>query len=60
MEYDTEKIERVPPQSIEAERAVLGGMLLEVEAVTRAVEIISPEAFYRPAHQRICQAMVAC
>ena len=59
MEYGTDKIERVPPQSLEAERAVLGGMLLEAEAMTRAVEIVTAEAFYRPAHQRICQAMVA-
>ncbi|MBN1163892.1 MAG: replicative DNA helicase, partial [Candidatus Krumholzibacteriota bacterium] len=51
--------ERVPPQAIEAEKAVLGGVLLEPEAATKAIEILSPEAFYHPAHVRIFRAMVA-
>ncbi len=59
MEYDADKFERVPPQAVEAERAVLGGMLLDPEAVTKAVEIVSAEAFYRPAHQCIFRAMIA-
>lgn len=59
MESKIDTIERVPPQSLEAERAVLGGVLLEAEAATRAVEVVSPEAFYRPAHQRIFRAMIA-
>jgi replicative DNA helicase len=54
-----ESYEKVPPQAIEAERAVLGGVLLEQEAATKAVEIVSPEAFYRPAHGRIFQAMAS-
>ena len=45
-------IERIPPQNLDAERAVLGGMLLEPEASTRAVEIVAAENFYRPAHGR--------
>ena len=59
MEYDSDKFERVPPQSLDAERAVLGGVLLEPEAATKAIEIVSPDVFYRPAHQRIFQAMIA-
>jgi len=51
-------IDRVPPQNVEAERAVLGGVLLEPEAATKAIEIVSPECFYRPAHQKIFQAMI--
>lgn len=49
---------KVPPQSIEAERAVLGGMMLEAEAVPRAIEIVSQDAFYHPANARIFRAMV--
>ena len=56
---DTDIIERLPPQATEAERAVLGGILLEPEAATRAVEVVLPEAFYHPAHARIYRAMVA-
>lgn len=59
MEQEVDRLERVPPQSLEAERAVLGGVLLETEAATKAVEIVTPEAFYRPAHQRIFRAMIA-
>jgi replicative DNA helicase len=51
-------IERIPPQNLDAERAVLGGMLLEPEASTRAVEIVAAENFYRPAHGRIFAAML--
>ncbi|MDD3642262.1 MAG: replicative DNA helicase, partial [Candidatus Krumholzibacteria bacterium] len=48
-----------PPQAVEAERAVLGGILLDQEAATRAVEIVRPESFYHPAHGRIFRAMIA-
>ncbi len=65
MRSDTESkrsdglIERMPPQAVEAERAVLGGVLLEPEAATKAVEIVTPEAFYHPAHSMIFKAMIA-
>jgi replicative DNA helicase len=52
-------IDRVPPQALDAERAVLGGILLEPEAATKAIEIISFEDFYKPAHGRIFKAMVS-
>jgi len=45
--------ERVPPQNIEAEIAVLGSMLLDKHAVDLAVESLRPEYFYRSEHQRI-------
>jgi len=51
-------IERIPPQNLEAERAVLGGMLLEPEASTHAVEIVAAENFYRPMHGKIFSAML--
>jgi replicative DNA helicase len=52
-------LERIPPQNLDAERAVLGGMLLEPEAATRAVEIVGADDFYRPAHGKIFGAMLA-
>jgi replicative DNA helicase len=57
---ETEKAapDRVPPSNLEAERAVLGAMLLDKEAIGRALEIIDGEAFYRPAHQKIFEAMI--
>ncbi len=50
---------KVPPQALEAERAVLGGVLLAPKATTVAIEIVSPEAFYRPAHSSIFRAMIS-
>src|SRR5439155_16690700 len=49
----------VPPQALEAERSVLASMLLGNEAVGRAVEQIDASVFYRTAHQRIFEALVA-
>ena len=51
-------IERIPPQSIEAEMAVLGSMLIDNEAVSKAIEILDETAFYRSAHRKIFQAAV--
>ncbi len=51
-------IDRMPPQAIEAEMAVLGSMLLENEAVSKAIELLDETAFYRTAHQKIFQASV--
>ena len=48
----------VPPQSIEAENAVLGAMLSSKDAVSRAMEILTPESFYKEANAKIFQAMV--
>ena len=48
---------KTPPQSLEAEEAVLGSMLISKEAVSRALEILTPDYFYKDAHLRIFQAM---
>ncbi|MEQ8998486.1 MAG: replicative DNA helicase [Coleofasciculus sp. B1-GNL1-01] len=43
----------VPPQNIEAEESILGGIMLDPEAMSRVVDLLSPEAFYVSAHQEI-------
>jgi len=48
---------RVPPQDIEAERAVLGAMLLEGEACQVALDIIQPKDFHRATHRIICKVI---
>jgi replicative DNA helicase len=48
--------DRLPPQSIEAEEAILGGILLDPEAVGRVRDRLVPEAFYINAHRDIYQA----
>jgi len=51
----------VPPQALEAERAVLCAMLLDVEAVEKALEKLGedPADFYRESHRKIYSAVVA-
>jgi replicative DNA helicase len=49
---------RIPPQAVEVEQAVLGAMLIEPSAIPRAIEILSPEAFYDPRHDRIYRAII--
>ena len=51
-------LERVPPQSLEAEQATLGAMLLEREAIARVVDVLDPDDFYSPQHQLLYRAMV--
>ncbi len=50
--------DRIPPQNIEAEQAVLGAIFLEPQSLTMASEILIPEDFYRGAHQKIYTAML--
>ncbi|MFN9559652.1 MAG: DnaB-like helicase N-terminal domain-containing protein, partial [Dolichospermum sp.] len=47
---------RLPPQNIEAEEAILGGILLDPEAIGRVSDRLVPEAFYISAHTIIYQA----
>ena len=46
-------IDRIPPQSLDAEMAVLGSMLIEKEAIIKAVDIVSDEDFYKESHRQI-------
>ncbi|HVD69908.1 MAG TPA: replicative DNA helicase [Actinomycetota bacterium] len=48
---------RVPPQDLDAERSVLGSMLLSTEAMADVVEILEADDFYRQAHGKIYQAL---
>ncbi|MGB2867239.1 MAG: replicative DNA helicase [Bacteroidota bacterium] len=50
---------RVPPQAMDVEAAVLGAMLLEKEAIAKAIEVIDDTAFYKPGHQSIFRAMIS-
>ncbi|MFM7435994.1 MAG: replicative DNA helicase, partial [Vulcanococcus sp.] len=43
----------VPPQNLEAEEAVLGGILLDPDAIGRVADVLQPEAFYLTAHREI-------
>lgn len=51
-------LERLPPQNIEAEMAVLGSMLLEEEAIGASIELLKPEYFYKETHQKIYSSIL--
>ena len=46
------------PQNIEAEEAVLGAILVNPSVITKVVEFITPESFYKPAHRYVYEAML--
>ncbi|NBQ17197.1 replicative DNA helicase [bacterium] len=46
------------PSHIEAEKAVLGALLLNDESILKVTEIITPQDFYTPAHGKIFQALI--
>ncbi len=49
---------RIPPHSIEAEQAVLGCMLIDVESVPKAMHHLANDSFYKPAHSIIFSNMM--
>ena len=53
-----DSIEKIPPQSIEAEMAVLGSMLLDHEAASQAIELLEANSFYKESHKKIFSVIV--
>ena len=49
---------KLPPQNVEAEQSVLGGILIENDAINKVLEILTPDDFYRDAHRRIYNALI--
>jgi replicative DNA helicase len=56
MNYELENA--LPPQNIEAEESILGGILLDPEAMVRVADILTKEAFYVQAHREIYHAAI--
>jgi replicative DNA helicase len=50
---------RTPPHNLEAEEAVIGGILLDPNAIARVSELLKPADFYFQAHQNIFRAAIA-
>ena len=50
-------IKRIPPHSLEAEKSVIGSMLMSGDAVTTAVEILKKEDFYEQQYGVLFEAM---
>ncbi|MGO1183190.1 MAG: replicative DNA helicase [Micrococcaceae bacterium] len=50
--------DRTPPQDLDAERSVLGGMMLSKDAIADVVEIIRGHDFYSPGHELVYEAII--
>ncbi len=51
--------DKLPPQALDAEMAVLGSMLMSQDALESALNLLKAEHFYKTAHQKIFSAMTA-
>jgi replicative DNA helicase len=50
---------RVPPQAVEIEEQILGAMLLDREAISKALEVLDADAFHSDRNRKVFQALVA-
>ncbi len=49
---------KMPPQAVDLEEAVLGALMLEKEALTAVVDILSPDSFYKDSHKLIYESIL--
>jgi len=59
MELDLMFLKKTPPHSLEAERTVLGGILVNNENLNTVLAVVSPEDFYKEAHRKILERIIA-
>ncbi|PIT97174.1 replicative DNA helicase [Candidatus Berkelbacteria bacterium CG10_big_fil_rev_8_21_14_0_10_41_12] len=57
-EGKNEQTGKLPPQNVEAEQSIIGGLLIDKDAIFKVADIILPSDFYRPEHGIIFDAMV--
>lgn len=55
----SEILDRLPPHSLEAEKAVIGSLLLDPELCDEVAMLLRPEEFYADAHQKLYQLLLA-
>lgn len=55
---NTELTEKIPPQNLEAERAVLGSMLIDEDAIIKIADIVNPDDFYQDSHRLVFETML--
>ncbi len=49
---------KLPPQNIEAEQSILGSILIDKDAITKVADILTPEDFYQPSHEKIFEIIL--
>ncbi len=48
----------VPPHDLEAEKSVLGALLIDKDSIVKVVEFLKPQHFYKPSHESIFEAIL--
>ena len=48
----------IPPHDLEAEKSVLGALLIDKDSIVKVVEFLKPNYFYKPSHERIYEAIL--
>ena len=51
-------LRKLPPQSLEAEMSILGGILIDNDTINRVLEALNENDFYRESHRKIFQTMM--
>ena len=51
-------IRKIPPQNLDAERAVLGAILMDNDSIYSVMEVITPDFFYQPGHRLLYSTML--
>ncbi len=57
MEKNSQNLQRIPPQALDIEEAVLGAIMVEPGADIPALQNLKPDSFYKEAHQKIFKAI---
>ena len=58
MKNKNENDVHMPPHDIEAEKSVLGALLIDKDAIVKVVEFLKPRHFYKSAHEKIFEAIL--
>lgn len=53
-----QNIGRIPPQDLEAEKSILGAILIDRDAIVVIAQTLKPDHFYKPAHTQVFLAML--
>jgi replicative DNA helicase len=54
----TDQIDKIPPQSLEAEMSFLGSVLIDRDALLKVADLVKPEDFYKIAHSKIYETVL--
>jgi replicative DNA helicase len=55
--FQAQHFGKLPPQAIDLEEAILGALMLEKDALTKVIDILHPDSFYKDAHRIIFHAI---